>query len=236
MSAFSESLQIVKAEVRDIDFIVETIIEAEKSGRDIISSCKVFGLTEEEFKNLLREILKQDMPNFSYYLSGFLIAKLNGEYIGAQGSYFESPEDLPSTNIKAGILFQYLDKSKILLNKKYSRVINGLSIPREQGKLQIEHSYTREPYRRRGVFTRLIKENILRNLDIYKNIESVQAVLFKGNYKSYTAHMKIGFVVTEEKHVEDPDVLNFFPYDTRLLIEFEKDKIEKLKFQLNRDC
>ena len=48
------------AEIKDIPFIIETIIEAEKSGSNVIPTCKIFGLTEDEYKNILVEILAEN--------------------------------------------------------------------------------------------------------------------------------------------------------------------------------
>ena len=80
-----DNLTVRQATVNDIDFIVETIVESEKSSSEVISSCKIFGLTEEKFKEIIREVLREDVPNYDYYLSGFIIAEKDGEYVGAMG-------------------------------------------------------------------------------------------------------------------------------------------------------
>ena len=107
-------------------------------------------------------------------------------------------------------------------------VIKGLSVNREPGALQLEHDYTREQYRRHGVFTRLIKESISRNTNKHNEIEKVQVALFKANFKSLNAHIKLGFEIVEEKHVDDPEVFKFFPFDTKVLLELSKEKIPGL--------
>ena len=218
-----EKMIIRKAGINDIDFIIETIIESEKSSSNVISSCNIFALSEEKFKEILVEILKQNVPNYDYYLSGFLIAEVDGKYVGALGSWYEAADETPSGIIKATILFPYLDRTKMKDISKNTKVIKGLTINREPHTLQLEHGYTCEQYRRQGVFSSLIKANIVRNLQKYSKLEKVQGVLFKANYKSYNAHLKIGYKVVEEKHVDDPEVLNFFPFDTKVLMELDKE-------------
>ncbi len=223
-----ENLSIRQATINDIDFVIEAIIESEKSSSNVISSCNIFALCEEEFRKILKEVLQQDIPDYDYYLSGFLVAEIDGEYVGALGSWLEAAEDNPSGIIKATILFPYLDRSKMKEISKNTKVIKGLTLNREPHTLQLEHGYTREPYRRQGVFTNLIKTNILHNKEKYE-FDKVQGILFKANYKSFNAHIKFGYAVAEEKHVDDPGVLKYFPFDTKVLLELNKDKISKLQ-------
>jgi len=92
------------ATANDIDFVIEAIVESEKSGSNIISSCNIFGLTEEKFKEIIRKVLCENVPNYDYYLSGFIIAEKYGEYVGAMCSWIEAADDTPSGIIKATIL------------------------------------------------------------------------------------------------------------------------------------
>jgi predicted GNAT family acetyltransferase len=226
-----EHLEVRQANAEDIEFILEAIVESEKSSSEVISSCNVFGLSEEKFIEIIRNVLSEDIPNYDYYLSGFLVALKDGEYAGALGSWMEAADETPSGMIKATILLQYLDKDKMKEISRNTRVVKGLTMSREPGTLQLEHGYTREKFRRQGVFTRLIKENILRNKLKYAEIEKAQGVLFKANYKSYNAHIKLGFDVAEEKCVDDPEIFNYFPFDTKVLMELNKEKISGLKLE-----
>ena len=174
-----EDLSIREAEEKDIDFVIEAIIEAEKSGSGVVTSCNLFALNESQFRDVLRNVLSQNMPDYDYFLSGFLIAEKNGEYIGTLGSWVEGAGGVPSGIIKASCLFPYLDKEKMKLISKNSSVIKGLTIAREEGTLQLEHGYTREKYRRQGVFTELIRQNIKRNISANKDITNVQGILFR---------------------------------------------------------
>ena len=221
-------LTVRQADENDIDFILEAIVESEKSSSDVISSCNVFGLNEEKFREIIGKVLHENVPDYDYYLSGFLIAEKDGEYLGALGSWVEAADETPSGIIKATILFPYLDKDKMREISKTTRVVKGLTMSRQPGTLQLEHGYTREKYRRQGVFSRLIKENILRNVKKYDKIEKVQGALFKANFKSYNAHIKLGFDVVEEKHVDDPEIFKYFPFNTKVLMELNKEKISGL--------
>lgn len=223
-----EGLTFKQAGIGDIPFVIEAIIESEKSGSDKISSCNIFELSEDSYKGILTDILMQNIENYDYYLSGFLIAELGREYIGALGSWLEAPDDNPSGMIKASVLFQYLDKSKMKSVSLNTRIVKGLALTREKNTLQLEHGYVREKYRRRGVFTGLLKESIIKNFDEYNGFEKVQGILFKDNYKSYKALLKFGYEVIREKKVDDPKILKIFSYNSKVLMELNKEKISKL--------
>jgi len=220
-----ENLIFRKATADDIDFIVEAIIESEKSDSNMISSCKIFNFNENGFKDILKEILTQDIPNYDYYLSGFIIAELNGESIGTVGSWLESADGTASGMVKATVLFQYLGAAKFKEINKNTKVIKGLTLNREPGTLQLEHGYTKEKFRREGVFTNVIKRNIKENLQHHK-FSKVQGILFNENYKSYKAHLKLGYKVIEEKKVEDQDIFKYFPYNAKVLLELSEEKFQ----------
>jgi hypothetical protein len=221
-----ENLKFRKANIDDIDFVIEAIIESEKSGTHMISSCKIFNFTEKEFKDILRKILVQDIPGYDYYLSGFIIAELQGEKIGTVGSWVEASGGTASGMIKATVLFQYLCAAKFKEINKNTKVVKGLTLNREPGTLQLEHGYTKEKYRRQGVFINVIKENIKQNI-LHHNFLKVQGILFNENYKSFKAHLKLGYKVIEEKKVEDPDIFKFFPYNAKVLMELSEENFQK---------
>jgi hypothetical protein len=223
-----ENLTFRQAEQSDIDFIVEAIIEAEKSGSQMITSCNIFSLTGEEFRKILKDVLAQNIENYDYYLSGYLIGEIDGEYAGTVGSWVEGADGTPSGMLKASSLFPYLDKEKMRTASQNNRIIKGLGLPREEGTLQLEHGYTREKFRRQGVFTTMIKENIKSNLQKNGSFKKVQGILFKANYKSFNAHLKAGYEVVLERTVDDPEILKIFPYNTKVLMELNEEKISKL--------
>lgn len=155
-----ENVTLSRAEESDIDFIIEAILESEKSGSQIISTCKVFGISEEEYKSILHEILKENIGDYEYELSGYLIAKQNGEYIGTSGSWIEGLDGISSGLIKASAFTSYLNKNKIDKMNQNVHLISALTLPRENNTFQLEHIYIREKFRKRGMFSILIKENI----------------------------------------------------------------------------
>lgn len=222
-----ENLQIRQAAQDDIPFVIEAIIESEKGGTQTISTCRIFELSGNEFKQILGDILLHNIDNFDYSLSGFLIAERNGEKVGALGSWIEAAGGSPSGIIKATVLSPFINKTKIKEINKNTIIIKSLSINKKPGTLQLEHGYTTEKFRRQGIFTALIIEQIRRNYEKY-NFKKVQGILFKENYKSYNALVKLGYKTIIERRVSSPEIVNFFPYYTKVLMELDEDTFSKL--------
>lgn len=221
------NLIVRKATIDDIEFISEAIIEADKSSTQLVSTCKIFALTEDNYKIILQDILIQDIEYYDYYLSGFLIAELNGEYVGASGSWLEGGNGTPSGITKTTMLLSYLDKSNISLIKNNIQIIKDLTLTRETGALQLEYVYIREKFRGQGFFSKIVSENIKWNFTKH-NFSKVQSILLKGNYNSYFAFLKFGYIIVEEKEVDDPKILDFYPFNTKILMELNVDKIKQL--------
>ncbi len=223
----NSNLIIRKATLEDIDFISEVLIEADKSSSQLISTCKIFALAKENYKIILNDILSHDVEYYDYYLSGFLITELNGEYVGASGSWLEGGGGTPSGIIKTTMLLSYLDKANISIIKNNIQIIKDLNLTREIGALQIENVYIREKYRGQGYFSKIISENIKWNLTKY-NFSKVQSILFKENFNSYFSFLKFGYKVVEEKKVDNPKILDFYPFNSKLLMELSTEKIAQL--------
>ena len=66
--------EIRQAGAEDIDFLIEAIIEAEKSGSEMISYCGIFGLSQAELIELMRKMLAEDLEGQQLCISGFAIA------------------------------------------------------------------------------------------------------------------------------------------------------------------
>ncbi len=221
-----ENLVIREASERDIDFIIETIIEADKSGSNVISACNILNVNELEYKDILKNILKDNIEGQEYGLSGFLIAEYNNMPIGALGSWVEGAGGISSYILYSNILLFYLDKGKIPSILENFKITKELSFRRETGAIQMEYGFVREEYRRRGVYTRLILESIKKYYPENKNILKAQGICFKDNYKSLNASLKIGFKIIDSKLSENNNLKKFFPYKEKVLLELKQQEFD----------
>lgn len=216
-----DDLIIRPALVDDIDFIVESIIESDKSGTNIISACNIFSLREDEYRRALVEILNEDFPNSEYSLSGFLIAVEGDKKIGALCSWVEGIEGLSNSLIKANLLMSFIEKEKLVISGKKLEIMKQMSFERKPNSIQLEYGYVIGSKRRKKVFTQLILSSIKKHLNYDLGFTTVESVLFEENKNSYDAFINLQFKVKQKKFVENRDVYEIFPYNTKVLMNIE---------------
>jgi GNAT superfamily N-acetyltransferase len=223
-----ENLVIRQALPSDFEFIIETIIEADKSGTPVISACNILNVPEEEYKSILKDILNENIEGQEYSLSGFLVAELNGEIIGALGAWVEGAVGVSSYILYSNILLNFIEKEKIPGILQKFRITKDLSFRRETGAIQLEYGYVKEKYRRQGVYTRLMIESVKRFYPENKGIPKVQGICFRANYKSLNAGLKLGFEIAESKISDNEELKKIFPHNEKVLIEMSQKKMDEV--------
>ena len=67
------------ATLEDIPFLVKTIVEAEKSGTEVLSYSAIFGLSIGEVEEKLAIILDEEIDDCELSVSSFLVAEKEGK-------------------------------------------------------------------------------------------------------------------------------------------------------------
>jgi len=212
----------------DINFVIETIIEADKSGTPMSSACNILNLSEEEYKGILKDILNENIEGQEFSLSGFLIAELDGKPIGALGSWVEGAVGVSSYILYSNILLNYMKKEKIPGILAKFKITKELSFRRDEGAIQLEYGYVKEEFRRKGVYTKLMAESVKKHYQQDKQIPKVQGICFRNNFKSLNASLKLGFELVESKVSQNEELKKIFPYNEKVLIEMYQPKMNEV--------
>lgn len=212
---------IRKAILSDIDFIVDTIISAEKSGTNNLGLAKFFELSEFELRTYLKIILSEEIDGCEFSLSSFLVATYQNQPISALGGWIEGDNEanLPSSILKSNLISFVFPKKNIIKSKEKKELVELLQIEREQGTYQIEYGYTLEEYRGKNLFGKILDKHI--NIAINNKIKKIQVHVFNNNQSSIDAHIKKGFRIIKKYHSDNPLTLEYFPSNENLLMEKE---------------
>lgn len=222
-------LVIRQAKIQDVDFIVETIIEADKSGTPICSMCNILCISEKEYRAILTKILlEDDIEGQELSLSGFLVADLHGEPIGALGSWIEMATGVPSHILYSTMLLHQIDRKKIPLILAHFRIIRELNFRNESGCIILEYGYVKKAFRRKGVYTRIMIESVKKHYPTNNVIPKVQGSCFRANYPSLNANKKLGFKEVESKISENEELKKMLPYNERVKLEMDHNRIEEV--------
>lgn len=208
-----------RATAEDKEFLIDAIIEAEKSGTDTISYCAVFSISEAELRDTLSNILDEDMAGQELYIPGFLIAEVDGVPAATISGWVEKEEGMASSMIKSNLFMYHTDREVLMKAVPAMTLVNAVNIDREPMALQLECVYTAEGYRGIGLVSRLIEQHILACRQEGKEIRKAQIILMANNTPAIRAYSKAGFSIVKEKKSDKPEITNLLSCDTKIMME-----------------
>jgi ribosomal protein S18 acetylase RimI-like enzyme len=212
---------IRNAGLDDIPFLVETIIEAEKSGTNILSYENVFGLTELETKKYLAQMLNEEIDDCELSVSCFLMAENNGEVLGAVGAWIEGIQGIPSSVLKGNLLSYTLPKSCFEKALSISKLLNELHIENVNHSIMIGLVYVSEKARGQGLVKRLITDKIEHLKSTLAGIENAYVQVFSNNVAAIKAYEKCGFKIIETKISKNKEIEKYLPSSSKCLMHLK---------------
>ncbi len=208
-----------KATVKDIPFLVETIIEAEKAGTDILPYSTIFGLTEEEVKKYLIEMLDEEIDGCELSLSSFLVAEIDNVVIAASSAWVEGAEGLSSQIIKGNLLKYVLPRKAIQKAFSLNDIIHDLYFEYKKNTIHFGVGYVAEEYRGKGLFGKLKNLQISSLKKNGENISEAYVDIFGNNKAAIKANEKLGFKLVETKETDNKEILKILPSNKKILLK-----------------
>ncbi|MGM0933389.1 MAG: GNAT family N-acetyltransferase [Bacteroidota bacterium] len=189
-----------KAIHQDIPFLVETIIEAEKSGTEKLTYTTIFGLSEDRTKGVLKQILEEETDGCELSLSSFFIIENDEtrEIAGAIAIWLEGIHGVPSSLLKGNLLNYILPRECLIRAAKLSSILKDAHIDNPDGALQLGLVYVTEKYRGKQLVGKLIN-NVIELYKTIKSVDNMYVQVFGNNIRAINAYKRIGFV--EEKRI-----------------------------------
>ncbi len=204
-----------KANISDISFIVQCVIESEKSGSEVFPYTSLFGLTEKEFAGLMISIFDEEIEDQPWFLDYWYIVEVNGQAAAGCCVWVESLSGVSSDMLKTQILSsmlgkQFRDRFELL------QEVSKISIYRLPGTLQFEHLYTHPQFRGMGCM-----RNLLQYIGIQHTTKQHEIQLLQNNHQAFDLYKKLGFNVIETQC--NPEILRL-----NLLGDSCKVKMERI--------
>jgi ribosomal protein S18 acetylase RimI-like enzyme len=202
------------ASLNDVDFIVKSIIEAEKSGSDKLSYSTIFNISEEEVIRILRLILLEEIDGCEFSLSNYLVAETNNKVVGAIGAWVER-NDTSSSIIKGNLLGYFLSKSSIVFALEDAKIASELVIDIVRNALSIVVVYISPEHRGKRLFEMITNEHIKRN----EGVNELAIQVMANNIYAIKSYERYGFKTCFIKKVDDPRIMQFLPYNEKILMK-----------------
>jgi ribosomal protein S18 acetylase RimI-like enzyme len=214
----AEVLEIRRATEGDVPFLVEAICEAEKSGTEILSYSRIFDLPEDDVRALLRKALVEDLVGQELCISGFLVVEMAGAAVAACCAWVEGVDGIPSAILKANLLVHFLKPERLRAAERHFKKLDGLTLPREVGAIQIESVYVKERARGRGLAGRLIARHFEEHRPS-ATAKKAQVILAATNRSARIAYENLGFFVALERASDDEALRTLVPATRKILME-----------------
>lgn len=216
-----EDYLIRRATLADIDFLVEAIIQAEKSGTDKLGLSTLSGMTEQEVRTCLSAMLNEEIDGCELSISSFLLAFSQGEFVAAVAGWIEGRNDdeLPSAILKANLFSYILSSDSLLQMNEKAEWLKDIQINRDWHTLQIEYVFVKEEYRGRHLSVQLISAHIERAVTAYPDLKKVQVQLFGTNKSALKSYEHAGFSILKVCVSQNQELVRFIPAYTKILMQ-----------------
>lgn len=211
------------ATANDIDFLVETVIQAEKSSTGNCGLANYFDVTEEEMRDYLTKMFEEEVDGCEFSLNSFIVIEYDGEVVAAMGGWLEgdNEDEMPSSLLKSNLLMYVMPKEKILKSQENVVITKDLSIEREWGAYQGEYSFILPEHQGQFLLQDLLLAHVERAKSYGDKVKKMQVHVFEHNKVVLLNNKIMGFKTTKRFTSDNPRILDFFPYNTIVLMEKE---------------
>ena len=201
---------IREAEIKDIPFLADTVIAAEKGSSNKLSYSTLFNISESKAKELIIAMFEEEIDGCELSLSSFLVAEYKGEVVGAIGSWIEGFDgSMPSKILKSNLILHSFEKESIEFFKPKSHIIKDTFIEREPLTLQLEYIYITAKHLGKDLDNELIKKSIANAVAKYPGLKKIQTQLFKNNIFAVIVLRKKGFNVVRSYRSDNKEILDY---------------------------
>lgn len=211
-----------KATIKDVSFLVETIIEAEKAGTQILPYATIFDLSEMEVRKYLKEMLMEEIKGCGELsISSYLLAEKENKVMAAASAWLEGEENVPTAILKGNLLNFILPKKSIEKAIKLQKILHELNFDYKANVIHMGAGYVAKEYRGNNLLM-MIKERLLSNLT-KENPDVTEAYVdtFSCSKGALRGSEKLGFYLVESKQSSNDDILIYLPSNKKLFLKKE---------------
>ena len=197
--------------IDDIDFIIACIIEAERAGTQISSYEKIFSISEEELRKILKDILSEEIPGREMCCDNYFLAFDRNLPVGGVGAWIEGSGTQGSNTVRANMFSYFLGPEKWKNSQQNLKLVSQYEIPRVPGTLQFEDAYVVPGYRGYRVIEKVFAHGIREFAKKNPAMKLVQGFTLAGNIQSLISMMKMKWKQSRKVMFDNGDLLNLLP-------------------------
>jgi len=209
------------ANEKDIPFLIETIIAAEKSGTEKCGLSNLLGLTEVQTRQGLHKILSEEIEGCEFSTKEFAVAVFNNQPVAAFCGWVEgeNEDEQPSAVLKSNLLIHGFGTSVIPALQQHKELLSAIQLHRTTGTHQVEYAYVDPTHRGNQLIDRLIDFLISSAKDKKPSLDAAQVQVYANNTKAIEVYRRMGYEPLE-KAVYSPEMNgDFLPYHEKWTLQ-----------------
>jgi RimJ/RimL family protein N-acetyltransferase len=212
---------IKKATIKDVDFLADVIIGAEKSFTENLGLAKFFELSEEKVKELIIAMLEEEVDGCDFSISSFFIAWYGDKPVGALGGWIEGYYDGMSSNLlKSNLISHIFPRENVIkAHAKMEIIKEMLHIERPMGTYQLEYVYVDADHRGKRITQQLMDVHLAYAKQLDPNVTKAQLSCFENNESIIKAHERNGYVRMKRYVCDNEEILKYLPFNVKVLLE-----------------
>lgn len=215
-----ENFVFRKATPEDAPFLVETILGAERGDGGFVSYTRIFDLSEPELRQILTQIVVEDLDGQDLTYNGYVVAEQNGQFTGAFCAWIEADEPpLPSGILKISLLREFIPSEKFLAARLRLEIASDIAIPRTAGALQLENLYVQPPFRGKGLGRALTEKCIETHVSKRPELALVQVTTLDTFLTAQNIYTQCGFKAAKTVRAQNSALQELYPGSARILFE-----------------
>jgi ribosomal protein S18 acetylase RimI-like enzyme len=209
------------ANEKDIPFLIDTIIAAEKSGTEKCGLSNLLGLTEELTRQGLHKILSEEIAGCEFSTNEFAVAVFNEQPVAAFCGWVEGENDdeQPSAVLKSNLLIHGFGTSVIPALQQHKVLLSAIQLQRTKGTHQMEYAYVNPTHRGKQLIDRLIDFLISSAKDKNPSLKATQVQVYANNLKAIEVYSRMGYAPFQ-KAVYSPEMNgNVLPFHEKWTLQ-----------------
>ena len=216
-----DKYSIRPATINDVDFLAETVIQAEKSSTGMCGLANYFSVSEEEMRGYVKQMFEEEVDGCELSVSSFIVVEYEGKVVAAMGGWLEgdNEEGLSSAILKSNLLMYVMPKDIILGARENAAVVKDLTVEKEMGAYQLEYSYVVPEHRGQFLIQDLTEAHIARAKSHGPQVKKIEGHAFEANKVILMINKLMGFKITKRFVSTHPRILEFYPYNAIVLME-----------------
>lgn len=220
------------ASIYDIDQLAPMIMECLKGPNDKTNYEVIFGISSGELLEMLKFLLRQNIPDHEFYFGSYLVCEKNGELISICSGWKEGANLMDSEGIRSGLIASYLGTDIWQRSYPMLKRFAGISIPRQKGFLYLENANTKKEFRRLNIAYKTVYELIKMRKAQYPELTTIHSHVYLSNKTMYNMFLRFQYNVDKTVLINDPELERQFPVEGLALVSITIKKYLEL-FETN---